>query len=80
VVTNLGPDDPRTRVIRDRLEPGRFVPSAGEVCRDGRVVVGGGERGTVSSSLVLVGEVIRFLHRTGDPRDGGYEEFEPFVF
>jgi hypothetical protein len=79
VITNLGPDDPRTRIVRDRLEPGRFVPSAEEVCRDGRVVVSGGERGTVSSSLVLVGEVIRFLHLTGDPRDGDHEEVEPFV-
>jgi hypothetical protein len=42
-------------------------------------VVSGGERGTVSSSLILVGEVIRFLHLTGDPRDGDYEEVEPFV-
>jgi uncharacterized protein with NRDE domain len=79
VVTNLGPDDPRTPIIKSRLEPGRFVPSARAVCRDDRVVVGGGERGTVSSSLILVGDGIRFLHRAGDPRDGDYVEFEPFV-
>jgi uncharacterized protein with NRDE domain len=79
VMTNLGPGDPRIRYVRYRLDPGRFVPSAREVCRDGRVVAGGGERGTVSSSLILVGDGIRFFHRIGDPRDGDYLEFQPFV-
>jgi hypothetical protein len=79
VVTNLGPEDPRIPIIKGRLDPDRFVPSAQAVCRDDRVVVGGGERGTVSSSLILVGGEIRFLHRAGDPRDGDYGEFEAFV-
>jgi uncharacterized protein with NRDE domain len=79
VVTNLGPADPRIHVIRDHLDPGRFVGLAEVACRDDRVVVNGAENGTVSSSLILVGKVFHFLHLTGDPRSNAYEEFRPFV-
>ena len=53
-------------------------PRPERICRDERVVVAGPERGTVSSSLVLVGPEIRLYHVTGDPRGGDYEVIVPF--
>jgi uncharacterized protein with NRDE domain len=81
VITNLAPNDdldPRIRFVDANLEPGQFVASAQRICRDDLIVIDGAERGTVSSSLVTVGEEIRFYHRSGDPRDGDYEELRPF--
>jgi uncharacterized protein with NRDE domain len=80
-LTNLDPDDPddpRIRLVHEHLEPGRFIASAQRICRDERVIVEGSKRGTVSSSLVLVGPQIRFHHVTGDPRGGEYELIVPF--
>ena len=37
------------------------------------------DRGTVSSSLVLVGDEIRFQHLNGDPAAGEYEEVGTFI-
>ena len=71
-------DDPRIRLVIERLEPEHFVESAGGICRDERIVITGPERGTVSSSLVLVGRAIRFYHILGNPADGEYEPIEPF--
>lgn len=80
-LTNLDPndlDDPRIRLVHERLEPDRFVASAIELCRDEHIVISDAERGTVSSSLVLVGDTIRFDHVEGDPRRGEFESCEPF--
>jgi uncharacterized protein with NRDE domain len=71
-------DDPRIQFVRMHLEPEKFVVSAQRICRDERIIIGGAERGTVSSSLVLVGDEIRFFHTIGDPRESEYEVFEPF--
>jgi len=71
-------DDPRIRFVFDHLEPARFLDSAQRICRDERIIVAGPERGTVSSSLVVVGGAIRFFHIQGDPRDGDYEPITPF--
>jgi hypothetical protein len=60
------------------LEPEKFVVSAQRICRDERIIIGGAERGTVSSSLALVGDEIRFYHTIGDPRGSEYEVFKPF--
>jgi uncharacterized protein with NRDE domain len=81
-MTNLDvndPDDPRVRLVHETLESTRFIASAQRICRDERVVIRGVDRGTVSSSLVLVGEEIRFCHVIGDPAAGEYEEFHPFL-
>ena len=71
-------EDPRIRFVHAQLEPERFVSSAQQICRDEQIVVDGLERGTVSSSLVLIGHEIRFYHIMGDPRSGSYELFRPF--
>ena len=63
-------DDPRIRHVFEHLEPARFLDSAERICRDERIIIAGPERGTVSSSLIMVGETIRFYHIRGDPRDG----------
>src|SRR5262249_56605866 len=60
-------DDPRIRLVHEGLEPGRFLASARRICRDERVIVAGAERGTVSSSLVVLGREIDFYHVQGDP-------------
>lgn len=80
-ITNLDlddPSDPRIALVREQLEPGRFVASAQQLCRDGRIVIDGAARGTVSSSLVLIGSEIGFYHVMGDPRAGPYEAIRPF--
>jgi uncharacterized protein with NRDE domain len=71
-------DDPRIRHVHEHLEPERFVASAGRICRDERIVIAGGDRGTISSSLVVVGGEIRFSHILGDPRGQEYQTFRPF--
>ena len=71
-------DDPRVRLVHETLGPGRFVVSAQRICRDARIVIRGVDRGTVSSSLVLVGGDIRFFHLAGDPGRGEYERLKPF--
>jgi uncharacterized protein with NRDE domain len=71
-------DDARIRFVAEHLEPDRFATSAKQICRDERIVIDGVDRGTVSSSLVLVGSAIRFYHVIGDPRMGESELFTPF--
>ena len=55
-MTNFDVDDGtdfRIRLVRSSLRPEDFLTSAGQLCRDPRVLISGGERGTVSSSLVF---------------------------
>ena len=81
-MTNLDvddPDDPRVRFVHETLEPERFIDSARRICRDKRVVIRDIDQGTVSSSLVLVGDEIRFHHLNGDPAAGEYEEVGAFI-
>ncbi|HMB02978.1 MAG TPA: NRDE family protein [Isosphaeraceae bacterium] len=72
-------DDPRIRFVHENLEPEQFVASARRICRDERIVIRGLERGTVSSSLILVGTAVRFYHIMGDPGAGEYEEYRTFI-
>jgi uncharacterized protein with NRDE domain len=81
-ITNLTLDDaedPRIRLVRECLEPEEFITSARRLCRDGRIVIDGRERGTVSSSLIEVGDEIGFHHIIGDPRECDYLVFRPFL-
>jgi uncharacterized protein with NRDE domain len=71
-------DDPRIGFVHEHLEPDRFVVSASRICRDERIVINGEDRGTVSSSLLLVGDDIQFHHIMGNPRDSEYEVSSPF--
>ncbi len=68
-------DDPRIRFVTAKLEPRDFPSSAGDICRDERIVIPGADRGTVSSSLILVGEAIAMDHILGDPREREYQRF-----
>jgi hypothetical protein len=77
-MTNLDiddPDDPRIRLVAAHLDPADFPASAGRICRDDRIVIAGADRGTISSSLVRIGEEIVFQHILGDPRGRVYEQF-----
>jgi uncharacterized protein with NRDE domain len=77
-MTNLDlddPDDPRIRFVAANLDPRHFEDSAGGICRHDRIVVAGGDRGTISSSRILAGESIAMHHILGDPRDHDYERF-----
>jgi uncharacterized protein with NRDE domain len=71
-------NDRRIQIARENLDADRFVASAGSLCRDPRMIVDGPERGTVASSLVLVGDAIRFYHIRGDPRAADYELVHAF--
>ena len=44
-----------------------FLASAGRICRDPRIVITGGERGTVSSSLIVAGGDVVLYHISGTP-------------
>jgi uncharacterized protein with NRDE domain len=68
-------DDPRIRIVTAKLDPLDFTASARRICRDERIIVPGSERGTVSSSLITIGEQIVFEHILGDPRGRDYERF-----
>jgi uncharacterized protein with NRDE domain len=77
-MTNLDVDDPgdrRIRLVKEGFDPREFPASAGRLCRDERIVVPDPERGTISSSLISVGEAIAFDHIRGDPRGRDYERF-----
>ena len=77
-MTNLDlddPDDPRIQLVATNLEPRDFPASAGRICRDDRIVVPGTERGTVSSSVLLVDSPITLDHVLGDPRRGESSRF-----
>lgn len=82
-VTNLDFNDrtdPRVSFVHENLDVSRFIPSARQICREERIVVNGAERGTVSSSLLLVGAKMQFYHAMGNPAETEYEVFEPFVW
>jgi uncharacterized protein with NRDE domain len=75
-MTNLDlddPDDPRIRLVAAMLDPRDFPTSAGRICRDERIVISGGDRGTISSSLILIGEAITMDHILGDPRNREFQ-------
>jgi uncharacterized protein with NRDE domain len=76
-ITNLDldDDDPRINLVRATLDPSNFVASAGQLCRDDRIIVAGADRGTVSSSLIVAGEEIVLYHIQGDPRGRPYQSF-----
>jgi len=77
-MTNYDVDDgtdPRIQLVRSNLRPDDFRNSAGQICRDPRVVIAGRDRGTVSSSLILAGVDVLLLHISGDPTGRDYEEF-----
>src|SRR5262245_26969565 len=77
-MTNLDlddPDDPRIRLVAANFEPGDSPASARRICRDQRIIIAGAERGTISSSLILVGDEVVLEHVRGDPRGRDYETF-----
>jgi uncharacterized protein with NRDE domain len=77
-MTNFDVDDgtdSRIRLVRSALQPGNFLDSAGQICRDPRVLIRGGERGTVSSSLILAGGDVVLFHISGDPAGRDYDQF-----
>jgi len=77
-MTNYDVDDgtdSRIRLVRSALRPADFFASAGQICRDPRVLITGGERGTVSSSLILAGGDVALFHISGDPAGRDYDEF-----
>jgi hypothetical protein len=52
------------------------VTSARAICRHETIVITGPDRGTVSSSLILVGSEIAFHHAMGNPTRGVYNVYE----
>jgi uncharacterized protein with NRDE domain len=78
-MTNLDLDDdadPRVQLVRTTLLPREFIASAGRLCRDDRIVIAGGERGTVSSSLILADNEIVLYHIEGDPKGRKYQKYQ----
>ena len=74
-VTNLDLDDEndaRISLVRENLDPAHFVTSAQSLCRHERIIIAGAERGTVSSSLALVGSEILLYHVLGNPNQDVY--------
>jgi uncharacterized protein with NRDE domain len=67
--------DSRIRLVRSGLQHGDFLTSAAQLCRDPRVLISGGERGTVSSSLIKGGSDVVLFHISGDPAGREYDEF-----
>jgi hypothetical protein len=75
-MTNLDVDDrndPRIRIVAAEFDPRDFPASAARLCRDERIVLPGDERGTISSSLISIGDEIVFDHIRGDPRGRDYD-------
>lgn len=68
-------DDPRIRLVAEQLDPHDFRASAGRICRDDRIIADRPDWGTISSSLVSVGDEIVFDHIRGDPRRRDYERY-----
>jgi uncharacterized protein with NRDE domain len=78
-MTNLDLDDdadPRVQLVRTTLEPQEFIASAARLCRDDRIVISGGERGTVSSSLILADDEIVLYHIESDPKGREYQKYQ----
>ncbi len=77
-MTNLDLDDhadARIQLVRTALEEDRFVESAECLCQDDRIVVSGPERGTVSSSLILVDDAVVLYHRIDNAKTCDYQKF-----
>jgi len=77
-ITNYDVDDDtdsRIRLVLSTLQPANFLDSAGQICRDRRVLIIGGERGTISSSLIRSGPDVVLFHIAGDPAGREYDEF-----
>lgn len=77
-MTNLDaddPGDPRIRIVCAAFDPRAFPASAARICRDDRIVLAGADRGTISSSLISIGEDIVSDHLRGDPRRGDYDRY-----
>jgi len=75
-VTNLDLDDEndaRISLVREHLDPAHFVTSAQSLCRHEKIIIAGAERGTVSSSLALVGSEILLYHVLGNPNQDVYQ-------
>lgn len=66
-------DDPRIRIVAAEFDPRDFPASAARLCRDDRILVPGADRGTISSSLISIGDEILFDHIRGDPRGRAYD-------
>jgi uncharacterized protein with NRDE domain len=80
-MTNYDVDDDsdsRIRLVRSALQPASFLHSAAQICRDSRVLIKGGDRGTISSSLIVAGRDVMLFHITGDPTGREYGEFRLF--
>jgi uncharacterized protein with NRDE domain len=78
VITNLDLDDasdPRIRFVRDHLDTAQFVSSAQSICRNEMIIISGPDRGTVSSSQIIVGQEIVLHHLLGNPNRGAYHDF-----
>ncbi len=69
------PNDPRIRFVRENLDPEDFVASAQTICRNETILVTGPDRGTISSSLILVNDPIIFHHLLGNPNAEVYNQF-----
>jgi Transport and Golgi organisation 2 len=77
-MTNLdldAADDPRIQFVTSNLVPRDFLTSARRICRNDRIVIPGADRGTISSSVILVDEPIALDHILVDPRDRDAQQF-----
>ncbi len=77
-MTNYDVDDgtdSRIRLVRSTLRPEDFLASAAQICRDPRVLITGGERGPISSSLIVAGGDVALFHIAGYPAGRDYDEF-----
>ena len=68
-------DDPRIRLVRTTSTRATSRPRRRRICRDERIVVAGAERGTISSSLIFVGDGDRARPHPGRPPRPRYHEF-----
>lgn len=78
-ITNLDLDDAsdeRITFVREQLDPAHFLTSAQSICRSDKIVIAGPDRGTVSSSQIIVGQEIEFYHVLGNPKRGAYHGFQ----
>jgi uncharacterized protein with NRDE domain len=77
-MTNLDLDDQadaRIQLVRTTLDADNFAASAKRLCQDERIVVSGTDRGTISSSVILVSHEIALVHQDSYPRKRDYQEY-----
>jgi uncharacterized protein with NRDE domain len=77
-ITNLDLDDAndsRIRFVHGHLDPAQFTTSAQSICRSDMIVIAAPDRGTVSSSQIIVGREIELHHLLGNPNRGAYHSF-----